>query len=352
MSKKINMADAKSLAQRIAFAPLTFQAVRAMLAFGILKAVDDAAPQGLTLEEIKNKCRQNHYIVTTLLEVGLFTDIFELHKNRYKTTKTAQCFLYDAMTQVNMNFVNDVCYQGAYYLKESFETSKPQGLKVFGDWPTVYEALSNLPEKVQRSWFAFDHFYSDNAFDDVIKIIISKSPKRVFDVGCNTGKFEAAFIDSGFKGEMFLLDLPKQLERAKRNMKAKGYDKYCTFCPVDVLKEETKFPDKPDAILMSQFLDCFSIEEIISILKKAKAVMHGDCRLYILEPFWDNQRFEAAKLSLTHTSLYFTAIANGNSKMYNESEMSLCVKKAGLTIVKSHKNIGSCEYPLLECKKK
>ena len=34
------------------------------------------------------------------------------------------------------------------------------------------------------------------------------------------------------------------------------------------------------------------------------------------EPIWDKQRFEAAAYSLQATSLYFTCIANGNSKMY------------------------------------
>ena len=39
----------------------------------------------------------------------------------------------------------------------------------------------------------------------------------------------------------------------------------------------------PDIILMSQFLDCFSKEEIILILKKAQAVMSANSKLYILE---------------------------------------------------------------------
>ncbi|WP_428898326.1 Methyltransferase domain-containing protein [Parelusimicrobium proximum] len=349
MSKNMKMTDAKSLAQRIAFAPLTFQAVRAMLELGILKAVDDSEG-GADVKEIMEKTAQNYYTVTTLLEVGLFTDIFEEKDGRYTATKVAQCFLYDEMTKVNTDFVHDVCYEGGYYLKESFEKGKPEGLKVFGPWKTVYEGLSKLPERVQKSWFAFDHFYSDNAFADVIKIINSRSPKRVFDVGCNTGKFELAFLSSGFKGEMVLLDLPGQLSKAEQNLKAAGHGAQCTFCPVDVLKEETKFPGNADGILMSQFLDCFSREEIISILKKGARSMHADSRLYILEPFWDDQRFSAAKLSLTHTSLYFTCIANGNSKMYSAGEMEDCVRQAGLEIAASHKNIGSHEYTLLECK--
>ena len=407
------MVDAKSEAQKIAFSPLTFQAVRAALNLGIFKVLDDAGKDGLSLAEMENKLNLGHYAVSTLIEVLESAGIVSAKGGGlYAASKIVRCFLYDSMTRVNMDFVNDVCYQGAFYLQESFENGKPEGLKVFGGWSTVYQALSQLPQRARGSWFAFDHFYSDNAFEDVIKIILSENPENVFDVGCNTGKFELALFAKGFKGNITLLDLPQQLEKAKENLQAAGYAGKCVFYPIDILKKGTKFPgtefpgsavaageencgslnneisetgnkkgtkfpgtkfpgsavaageengiafeaakngvNGPDIILMSQFLDCFSKEEIILILKKAQAVMSANSKLYILEPFWDNQKFSAAKLSLTHTSLYFTAIANGNSKIYAQTEMEECVFKAGLKILKVRKNIGSHEYTLLECGK-
>lgn len=374
----MRMVDAKSEAQKIAFSPLTFQAVRAALNLGIFKVLDDAGKDGLSLAEMENKLNLGHYAVSTLIEVLESAGIVSAKGGGlYAASKIVRCFLYDSMTRVNMDFVNDVCYQGAFYLQESFENGKPEGLKVFGGWPTVYQALSQLPQRARGSWFAFDHFYSDNAFEDVIKIILSENPENVFDVGCNTGKFELALFAKGFKGNITLLDLPQQLEKAKENLQAAGYAGKCVFYPIDILKKGTKFPgtkfpesavaagekngiafeaakngvNGPDIILMSQFLDCFSKEEIILILKKAQAVMSANSKLYILEPFWDNQKFSAAKLSLTHTSLYFTAIANGNSKIYAQTEMEECVFKAGLKILKVRKNIGSHEYTLLECGK-
>ena len=374
----MRMVDAKSEAQKIAFSPLTFQAVRAALNLGIFKVLDDAGKDGLSLAEMENKLNLGHYAVSTLIEVLESAGIVSAKGGGlYAASKIVWCFLYDSMTRVNMDFVNDVCYQGAFYLQESFENGKPEGLKVFGGWPTVYQALSQLPQRARGSWFAFDHFYSDNAFEDVIKIILSENPENVFDVGCNTGKFELALFAKGFKGNITLLDLPQQLEKAKENLQAAGYAGKCVFYPIDILKKGTKFPgtefpgsavaageengiafeaakngvNGPDIILMSQFLDCFSKKEIILILKKAQAVMSANSKLYILEPFWDNQKFSAAKLSLTHTSLYFTAIANGNSKIYAQTEMEECVFKAGLKILKVRKNIGSHEYTLLECGK-
>jgi SAM-dependent methyltransferase len=371
----MKMVDAKSRAQQIAFAPLTFQAVRACTKFGLFKIIDDAGSAGATLEQIERISKSKPYTVSALLEAVACAGIIEFKNGKYYTSKIAQCFLYDEMTKINADFVHDVCYQGAFYLSESFEKGKPEGLKVFGGWPTVYEGLSELPEQVKRSWFAFDHFYSDSAFNDVIKIILEKNPASVYDIGCNTGKFELAMFSKNYKGTIVLCDLPQQLAKARENLLAAGFEKNCVFYPINVLKDGNDTQENaksghaagrtgvcvhssfrvhdfslpcPDAVLMSQFLDCFSKEEIILILKKAAEIMDADTRLYILEPFWDVQKFQAAKLSLTHTSLYFTAIANGNSKMYAQAEMRECVEKAGLKVLKARQNIGSHEYTLLE----
>lgn len=59
-----------------------------------------------------------------------------------------------------------------------------------------------------------------------------------------------------------------------------------------------------------------------------------------METLWDRQRFEPAAFCLTMTSLYFTAMANGNSKMYNTEDMRQCIEKAGMEIEKIHDHLG------------
>ena len=112
---------------------------------------------------------------------------------------------------------------------------------------------------------------------------------------------------------------------------------------INLLDPNAYFPKREeglDAIWMSQFLDCFSMDEIISILTRAKTAMNENTRIYIMETLWDRQRFEPAAFCLTMTSLYFTAIANGNSKMYNTEDMQYCIEKAGLEIEEIFDGLG------------
>ncbi|HMX80768.1 MAG TPA: methyltransferase, partial [Ferruginibacter sp.] len=106
-----------------------------------------------------------------------------------------------------------------------------------------------------------------------------------------------------------------------------------------------------DAIWMSQFLDCFSDAEIVSILKRCRAALDANGSIFILEPFWDRQRFEVAAFCLQQTSLYFTALANGNSQMYSAEVFLKCIDEAGLTVVKQTDRIGLSQT-LLQCKLK
>ena len=68
--------------------------------------------------------------------------------------------------------------------------------------------------------------------------------------------------------------------------------------------------------------------------------MGPETTLYIMETFWNWQRFEPASLCLTMTSVYFTVMANGNSKMYHFDDMESQIKRAGLEVTATHDGIG------------
>ena len=337
--------EAQRMAEVIAWGPVVFQASRLMVKFGILDMLRDS-DNGLTQEEIVKATGLSDYAVKCLLEASLCigTILFDTENDRFTISKTGWFLLNDPATRVNIDFNHDVNYEGLFHLEESLKEGKPLGLKHFGPWSTIYEGLSQLPEQVQKSWFGFDHFYSDSSFPEALRIIFDEHHvKTLYDVGGNTGKWALQCVGYSSEAQVTILDLPQQLELMRENVKGKeGADRISGF-GINLLDESMPFPKANgdvDAIWMSQFLDCFSMDEIISILKRAREVMTEQTRIYIMETLWDRQRFEPAAFCLTMTSLYFTAMANGNSKMYNTKDMEYCIRQAGLETETIHDHLG------------
>lgn len=341
--------EAKLEAQKIAFGPFVFQAAKCLRDFGILEALLQAK-EGLSIEEIKSKTHISLYGVKVLLEAGLGMGLFLLNDNKYSLTKTGYFLQADEMTRVNMDFMHDICYEGGFFLDESIKQGKPEGLKVFGEWNTIYEALSTLPEQAKKSWFDFDHYYSDQAFDEVLPIVFKNNPAKLMDIGANTGKYTLKSLGFSDTVKVTMLDLPNQLKMARENIEAGGYLDRVTFHPLNILNRDEQFPEGQDIIWMSQFLDCFSKDEIVSILSRAAKALSPNGRICILETYWNRQKYEASAFCLQQISLYFTCMANGNSQMYHSGDMVECLNKAGLTIEEDIDHIG-ISHTLFVCKK-
>jgi ubiquinone/menaquinone biosynthesis C-methylase UbiE len=273
--------------------------------------------------------------------------------DKFTISKTGWFLINDPATKVNVNFNHDVNYLGWFNLEESLRDGKPEGLKTLGDWPTVYEGLSSLPKHIQKSWFDFDHFYSDSSFDQALEIVFANKPKTLLDVGGNTGRWALRCVAHDKDVKVTILDLPQQIGMMQENVKGKDGAERIDGLGVNLLDETAEMPAerKFEAIWMSQFLDCFSEEQIVSILRRAAKVMDKNSRLYIMETLWDRQRFEPAALCLTLTSLYFTAIANGNSKMYHSEDMTRLVREAGLELETIHDCLGQ-GHSIMVCKLK
>jgi len=343
--------EAKGLAQYIAFGPVVFQVARVMRDSGILTAIEVAGSDGITIGEIVEKTGMSQYGVRVLLESSLGIGLILLNDNKYSIAKTGYFILHDPLTKVNMDFVHDVCYKGLFWLEDSIKEGKPEGLKELGDWNTVYEGLSQLPSHIQKSWFGFDHYFSDIAFPLVLQYVYANGVKNLLEIGGNTGKWAMASAKYADDIHVTIMDLPGQLNVAKKKIEEAGITDRVSFIPVNVLDESQPFPTGFDAVWMSQFLDCFSEEEIVSIMKRCGAAIDDDGYIMILEAFWDRQRFETAAFCLQQTSIYFTAIANGNSQMYDSKVFIKCIEDAGFEVVESVDGIG-LSHTLLKCKKK
>ncbi len=426
--RDLRAVEAKFEAQKIAFSPLCFWAINAMLANGLLRLVESYGEAGVCRGELARKGGFDEYSVNLLTEIGLGMGVFRLcgadenenlgakngansatnsqnlksqispknstpnsqktsansaqnsnlnAKNSQNSTapnfeqnltqnpaqnsnlnpqnfplklgKIGWFLLHDELTRVNFNFVRDICYEGAKELESSLKTRSPRGLRHFSSqWATIYEGLSTLPEPAKTSWFEFDHYYSDCAFPVVLPLVFAKKPRLIYDIGGNTAKFAIAACEFDEGVRVKILDLPSQTRLACENIAKAGLKARISTEDTDILSKNSALNGEPDAVWLSQFLDCFSLEQITFILGKIREISRPHTQIFVLEPLWDAQRYEAAAFSLQATSLYFTTMANGKSKMYGFAELRDAVCAAGFRLANAHHNLGANCYSLLE----
>jgi hypothetical protein len=334
--------DARFDAQRIAFGPVVFQCVRYAWKRGMLQAIADAGEEGLSLEQMAATGRWSEYALKVVLETSLSAGVVHLKGGSYALDKAGFCLLTDSLTQVNFDFNHDVCYQALFSLEQSLDEQRPLGLKTFGEWPTLYDGLSAMPEPALGSWLAFDHYYSDTSFPEIMPDVFANAPRRVMDIGANTGKFSLAALAANDAAELHLVDLPGQLAMADAALSQAGVRERAVLHPTDMLDRDAALPAGMDLIWMSQFLSCFSEAAIASIFERAAAALAPRGQVLVMDTFWDRQRYDIASYCLINTSPYFTAVASGNSKIYQSADYVRLAEQAGLKLLTARDGIGYC----------
>lgn len=349
MSKKeLSGLNSLSLSQELAFSPIAFQNARCLWKLGVLQVIEDFGLKGASINDIYKNMDLTKYALGVMLDMGLSQRIITESDQRIKLTNLGFFILNDEMTQVNINFMHDVCYQAAFHLEESFISGRPEGLKVFSKKMTIYEKLSTLPNPARDSWLAFDHFYSQRSFPEALKYVFKNNPKNIMDLGGNTGKWSIACLLHCPDVHVTIVDLPGQLDYARSSIEEAGFLNRVTFHEADLLDPNSTLPRNADIVWMSQFLDCFSPLEVIDILSRVKKSLNEKGRVYIMELFVDRQIYDAAKYCLDATSLYFTFLANGNSRFYRYSDFIQFIEKSGLCVESKTEHLG-VNHTLLEC---
>ena len=235
--------EAQEMAYFIAFGPIVFQVGRLMIKFGILDMLRDSE-KGMTQEEICQKTGLSQYAIKVLLEGSLCIGLVinDKDSDRFSLSKTGFFLLTDPAIRANIDFNHDVNYEGWFRLEEALKEGRPAGLEHFGNWPTIYEGLSQLPEQVQKSWFGFDHFYSDHSFDQALKIVFDGKPKTLLDVGGNTGRWALRCVDYNDDVKVTIMDLPQQLEMMRKFTNGKkGYERINGY-GINLLDNSQQFP--------------------------------------------------------------------------------------------------------------
>jgi ubiquinone/menaquinone biosynthesis C-methylase UbiE len=347
-SSGTSILDARSKAQHLAFGPIVFQAVRLLWKTGVLKAIERAEEPGVTIAQLVEQTGISPYAASVLCDMAVSAGVIDESQSRFTATKLGSIILHDKLTQVNMDFVHDVCYQGMFFLEEAVRSGTPAGLKVLSQSKTLYECLTEIPEAAQRSWYDFNHYYSDSAFAEAAKIVFARPVHLLLDVGGNTGRWALRSLEASDTVHITIVDLPGQLDRAKVTLKQTPHACRVAYYETNLLAESALLPFGFDVVWMSQFLDCFSEDQIVQILRKVRLALTAEGRVFIMETLVDRQRFHAATYSLNATSLYFTAMANGNSRMYHSTVLQRLIIESGFRIVASYDDLG-LGHTLLEC---
>ncbi|PTT90101.1 SAM-dependent methyltransferase [Pelomonas sp. HMWF004] len=334
--------DARFEAQKIAFGPVVFHCVRYAWKRGMLQALAEAGERGITLDELEATGQWSRYALKLALESCLSAGVVMIEGGRWQLDKVGFCLVSDDLTRINFDFIHDVCYQGLFELERSLDAGKPLGLQHLGDWPSIYPALADLPEPAKASWFAFDHHYSDTSFPDILPDVFATAPRRLMDVGANTGKFSLAALAHDARVELHLVDLPPQLAVADAHLAAAGLRERAHLHARNLLDAETVLPAGMDLVWMSQFLSCFGEAEIASIFQRAAACLADNGQVLVMDTFWDRQRYDIAAFCLINTSPYFTTMASGNSKVYESTDYVRLAEAAGLRLVTARDGIGYC----------
>ena len=76
---KIRAIDAKVKAQEIAFSPMTFQAIRALIELGLLQKISDAGDDGISIRQLSKASGVSEYGVGVLAEMALGMGVLKLN---------------------------------------------------------------------------------------------------------------------------------------------------------------------------------------------------------------------------------------------------------------------------------
>ncbi len=342
--RKIEILQAFEKAQSIAFAPFVFQAVAAAKDCGLLQALGES-DSPLPVSALAQKVALSEYAVTVLCDILESSEVIERDENHaYRLSRVGECLIYDQMTEVNFDFSNLVNYAPLKHTLKALQSGKPAGLKEYDEtWTTIYPHLKDLPQKSRRAWFAFDHFHSDSAYQAALNILKDRQVRYFVDIGGNTGRFTKKALATWQDSRACIVDLPEQIGLMRQNTNLKSLQNRIDTVPINWLDPDAQplIKEKVDLIWMSQFLDCFSRAEAVSILKRVKNLARQNgATVAILEPLVDHQRNRAATLSIACSSLYFSCLANGNSKFFSSEELKGIIDESGLTIKSISEPIG------------
>src|SRR5688572_446676 len=151
-------------AQQLAFAPVSFMTAYCLKRMLVLDALYEAMGEGLAANAVAEQCHISSYAAKLLLESGLAIGAVREIDGLFHLSKLGHILRRDQMTDVNFEFIYQVCYKGLFHLEDALRKGQPSGLHTISSAETVYQGLQSLKSAEKKAWLDFDHYYSDSAF--------------------------------------------------------------------------------------------------------------------------------------------------------------------------------------------
>lgn len=347
---ELNAGEALNHAHFLAFAPYAFEVARILRDRGLLVLLEERGYEGLSASEAAEVSSLPQNSATVLLEAGLGIGLLHGRDGRFCLSKAGHYFLQNPTVRSNTDLMRDLCLPGLAQLEESLAEGRPLGLLSFGASSSIFEALPELPMRARQSWYAFNNHHSSAAFGDAMPSIFAQQPRRILDIGGSTGLFALTCLDYSDEVHIGIADLSSAPARTEPGIAAAIRAGRVTLHKLNVLDLAEQLPSGYDAIWMSQFMPCFSESQIHSILHRCLAVLPAGGRLWLMEAFWDRQRYQAAAAALQMTSVYFAHLATGCSRMWQSDTLRALIRESGFELLSIKDDMGR-GHSLLELRK-
>ena len=229
--------EAISEAQKLAFAPIAFQASVALKRLGILGAVEAAKDDGAAAAEIaalprRCPCTACACCSTWASSIGLVWQ----RADRYVLDKVGHFLLNDAMTRVNLDFVADVCYDAMSSLQDSVEQTRaegPRALRRLAD--AVRGPPATAGAESERAGSRSITFTRRTHLPQRCEHVFATKPRHLLDIGGNTGLWAMACVEHDPHVEVTIVDLPEQARLTERAPRAGQHAARIRVTAVDLL---------------------------------------------------------------------------------------------------------------------
>ena len=323
--------EAISEAQKLAFAPIAFQASVALKRLGILEAVEAAKDDGAAAAEIARSSQLPVYGVRVLLDMGLS------HRARLAARRSLRARQGRPLRAERRDDARQLGFRGRCLLRRDelaartpSSNARRRASRASAIGRRCIKGLTRLPEPSRTSWLKFDHFYSSNAFAAALRARLrgqAAAPAR--------HRRQHGPLGHGVRGAR-----PARRSHDRRSTRPSAADERAARRQPArrTHSRDGRRPARRDGHAPGgrrRDLDESVPRLLLGAASDADTPRSRpkpwlpECSLFVLELLCDRQRYDAATYSVNATSLYFTCIANGVSRMYRSEDLLRIIRDGG-----------------------